>query len=144
MLILSRRAGESITIGDDIVVTVVAVGSNQIRLGIEAPRQVRVLRQEIVQAIKDENHLRAYRAYMAQMEYSRPFTIAPNTPKDRLEILRRAFKATLGDGDFLAQAAKLKLDINYVSGEECEKWVDEVLSLPPKIKEELKYLSPAQ
>lgn len=95
-------------------------------------------------AIKDENHLRAYRAYMAQMEYSRPFTIAPNTPKDRLEILRRAFKATLADGDFLAQATKLKLDINYVSGEECEKWVDEVLSLPPKIKEELKYLSPVQ
>ena len=56
MLILSRRVGESITIGDDIVVTVVAVGGNQIRLGIEAPRQVRVLRQEIVQAIKDENH----------------------------------------------------------------------------------------
>ena len=98
----------------------------------------------VSEAIKDENHLRAYRAYMAQMEYSRPFTIAPNTPKDRLEILRRAFKATLGDGDFLAQAAKLKLDINYVSGEECERWVDEVLSLPPKIKEELKYLSPAQ
>ncbi|MGZ8424320.1 MAG: carbon storage regulator CsrA [Candidatus Binatia bacterium] len=59
MLILSRRVGESITIGDDIVVTIVAVGGNQIRLGIEAPRQVRVLRQEIVQAIKDENHAAA-------------------------------------------------------------------------------------
>ncbi len=59
MLILSRRVGESITIGDDIVVTVVAVGGNQIRLGIEAPRRVRVLRQEIVQAIQDENHAAA-------------------------------------------------------------------------------------
>jgi hypothetical protein len=38
----------------------------------------------------------------------------------------------------------LKLDINYVSGEECEKWVDEVLTLPPRMKEELKYLSPVQ
>ena len=36
----------------------------------------------------------------------------------------------------------MKLDINYVSGEESEKWVDEVLSIPPKMKEELKYLSP--
>jgi tripartite-type tricarboxylate transporter receptor subunit TctC len=98
----------------------------------------------VSEAIKDENNLRAYRAYMAQMEYSRPFTIPPNTPKDRLEILRRAFKATLADGDFLAQASKLKLDINYVSGEECEKWVDEVLTLPPRMKEELKYLSPVQ
>ncbi|MSP38464.1 MAG: hypothetical protein EXR70_08245 [Deltaproteobacteria bacterium] len=98
----------------------------------------------IAEAIKDENHLRAYRAYMAQMEYSRPLTIAPNTPKERLAILRQAFKATLADGDFLTQANKLKLDINYVSGEESEKWVAEVLSLPPKMKEELKYLSPVQ
>jgi len=98
----------------------------------------------VSEAIKDENHLRAYRAYMAQMEYSRPFTIAPNTPRERLEILRGAFKATLADGDFLAQANKLKLDITYVSGEESEKWVNEVLSLSPKLKEELKYLSPVQ
>ena len=59
MLILSRRAGESITIGDDIVVTVVSVGGHHIRLGISAPREVRVLRDEIVQAIKDENHAAA-------------------------------------------------------------------------------------
>ncbi len=98
----------------------------------------------VSEAIKDDNHLRAYRAYMAQMEYSRPFTVAPNTPKDRLELLRCAFKATLTDGEFLAQADRLRLDINYVSGEEAEKWVAEVLSLPPQLKDELKYLSPVQ
>ena len=98
----------------------------------------------ISEAIKNENHMRAYRAYMAQMEYSRPLTTAPNTPRERLEILRRAFKSTLADNDFLAQANKLKLDINHVSGEESEKWVAEVLSIPPKMKEELKYLSPVQ
>jgi tripartite-type tricarboxylate transporter receptor subunit TctC len=98
----------------------------------------------VTEAIKDENHMRAYRAYMAQMEYSRPFTTVPNTPKDRLDILRRAFKATLADSDFLAQANRLRLDINYVSGEEAEKWVAEVLSLPPQLKDELKYLSPVQ
>jgi tripartite-type tricarboxylate transporter receptor subunit TctC len=95
-------------------------------------------------AVKDEANLRAYRVYMAQMEYSRPYTIAPATPKDRLEILRRAFKATLADGDFLAQANKLKLDITHVTGEESEKWVGEVLSISPKMKEELKYLSPVK
>lgn len=98
----------------------------------------------VSEAIKDETHMRAYRAYMAQMEYSRPLTVAPNTPKERLEILRRAFKAVLADNDFLSQANRLKLDINYVSGEESEKWVSEVLSLPAKMKEELKYLSPVQ
>src|SRR5262245_58913907 len=72
----------------------------------------------VSEAIKDESNLRAYRVYMAQMEYSRPLTVAPGTPKDRLEILRRAFKATLADVDYLAQAHKLKLDVFHVSGEE--------------------------
>jgi tripartite-type tricarboxylate transporter receptor subunit TctC len=98
----------------------------------------------VSEAVKDEANLRAYRVYMAQMEYSRPLTIAPGTPKDRLQTLRRAFKATLADSDFLAQANKLKLDINHVSGEESEKWVSEVLSISPKMKEELKYLSPVK
>lgn len=59
MLILSRRAGESITIGNDIKVKVVSVGSNQVRLGIEAPREVRVLREEICLAIEEENRAAA-------------------------------------------------------------------------------------
>ena len=55
MLVLSRRVGESITIGDNVVVTVVAINGNQIRLGIAAPREVRVLREEIYQAMHSEN-----------------------------------------------------------------------------------------
>lgn len=98
----------------------------------------------VSEAIKDAVHMRSYRVYMAQMEYSRPLTTAPGTPRDRLEILRRAFKATMADADFLAQANRLKLDIHPVSGEESEKWTDEVLSISPKMKEELKYLSPVK
>ena len=59
MLILSRRPGESITIGDDIVVTVVSVSGNQIRLGISAPREVRVLRDEIYKSVQEENRAAA-------------------------------------------------------------------------------------
>lgn len=59
MLILSRRPGESLAIGDDIVVTVVAVNGNQVRLGISAPRDVRVLREEIYKAMKKENQAAA-------------------------------------------------------------------------------------
>jgi tripartite-type tricarboxylate transporter receptor subunit TctC len=92
-------------------------------------------------AIKDASDLRTYKVYMAQMEYSRPLTTSPGVPKARLEILRRAFVATLADPEFVAQANKLKLDIAPVSGEECEKLVDEVLSIPPKVKENLSYLS---
>jgi carbon storage regulator len=55
MLILSRRPGESLTIGDDVVVTVVGVSGNQIRLGITAPREVRVLREEVYKVMQEEN-----------------------------------------------------------------------------------------
>jgi carbon storage regulator len=59
MLILSRRPGESLTIGDEITVTVIGVSGNQIRLGIVAPRDVRVLREEICRAIQEENRAAA-------------------------------------------------------------------------------------
>ena len=49
MLILTRRVGESLRISDDIVVTIVEVNGNQVRVGIEAPQDVTVLREELVQ-----------------------------------------------------------------------------------------------
>jgi hypothetical protein len=98
----------------------------------------------VSEVIKDASDLQTYRIYMAQMEYSRPLTTSPGIPKARLEILRGAFKATLADPEFLAQANKLKLDVNHVSGEECDRLVTEVLSIPPKVKENLSYLSSAK
>lgn len=47
MLVLSRKLGEKIVIGDNIVVTVVKIDRNQIRIGIEAPQEVSVYREEI-------------------------------------------------------------------------------------------------
>jgi len=85
-----------------------------------------------------------YKAYMSQMEYQRPLTVAPSTPRERLEILRQAFKATLTDPEFQAQAAKSKLDITYVSGEEAERIVGEVLAISPKVRENLQFLSQAK
>jgi len=55
MLVLTRRPGESITIGDDIVVTVLASAGGQIKLGIAAPHHVRVLREEILKGLEEEN-----------------------------------------------------------------------------------------
>jgi tripartite-type tricarboxylate transporter receptor subunit TctC len=93
------------------------------------------------EVLKDEVHAKTYKAYMAQMEYQRPLTVASGTPKDRLEILRRAFKSTLEDTEFAAQANGLRLNITYVSPEEIDKWVNEVLTIPPQVRENLQFLS---
>lgn len=55
MLVLTRRANESIVIGDDITVTILAVTPGGVRVGIDAPRDKRINRKEIVLAVSDAN-----------------------------------------------------------------------------------------
>ena len=54
MLILTRRAGETVMIGEDIAITVLGVKGNQVRIGINAPRDVAVHREEIYDRIQSE------------------------------------------------------------------------------------------
>lgn len=54
MLILTRRVGETLMVGDEVTVTVLGVKGNQVRLGVNAPRDVAVHREEIYERIKRE------------------------------------------------------------------------------------------
>jgi tripartite-type tricarboxylate transporter receptor subunit TctC len=62
-----------------------------------------------------------------------PYALPPKTPTDRVQILRRAFRETLKDKDFLAEAVKSKLDIDPLSGEEVEKIVGGLFKLEPAL-----------
>lgn len=55
MLVLTRRKGEKINVGDDIVITVLDIKRNQVKIGIDAPEEVDVHRKEIYDRIKDQN-----------------------------------------------------------------------------------------
>jgi len=62
MLILSRKINEKIMIGDDISVSIIDIRGDQVRLGVDAPKSVKVFRQEVFDAIKAENKAAAQSA----------------------------------------------------------------------------------
>lgn len=63
MLVLTRKQNEGILIGSDIVITVINIEGDKIRLGIEAPKNVRVIREELLKEIGQENKMAAHSEY---------------------------------------------------------------------------------
>ncbi|HXV78747.1 MAG TPA: hypothetical protein VEG60_02600 [Candidatus Binatia bacterium] len=93
---------------------------------------------QFTEILKDNKEdLVAFKAWLNPYKFFRPIAFPPNTPKDRVEIMRVALKETMEDPKFLEDAKKSKLDVAYTSGERIEKLVDEVLSISPQAKEKL-------
>jgi carbon storage regulator len=85
MLVLTRRKNQSIVIGDDIIVTVLEVKGDQIRLGITAPRDVQVYREELLAALTDANKSAVL------TEGAAP--VAPPAPPVSASLFRRSGRA---------------------------------------------------
>jgi len=71
-------------------------------------------------------------------EFYRPYVAPPGTPKQRVEILRQAFAATMKDLEFLADAKKANLDIEPITGPEMERLVAGIFKLNPTLAGKLK------
>ncbi len=94
----------------------------------------------VTEVIKGKDNLDTYKAWVSVYEFFRPFSTSPGVPNDRLEILRKAFKATLEDPVFMAEMKKSRLPVAYVSPEEINNHVNRIFSMPSKVKENLHFL----
>ena len=75
MLILTRRVGETLMIGDEVTVTVLGVKGNQVRIGVNAPKEVSVHREEIYERIKNEKN-----GVSAEASHDEPSHEEPSDP----------------------------------------------------------------
>ena len=73
-------------------------------------------------------------------EWARPFMVAPNTPPDRVNILRSAFEKAAKDPELLAEAKKLRMDVVHAHGAELQKMAAKVMSQPPEVIDAIKKL----
>lgn len=118
------------------------IESGDVRVVLQANRRTHPDLPKVPQALslaKTEEARRLIEvAVHGDSDIVRSYTLPPGTPKDRVQILRNAFHATLKDPEFLADAKKSNLDVNPVSGEEIEKIIAALFKLEPALVNRLK------
>jgi tripartite-type tricarboxylate transporter receptor subunit TctC len=79
---------------------------------------------------KTEADRQALQLALARLEFGRPFFMPPNVPADRVNAIRRAFDATMKDKEFLAEAEKLKIEIDPLAGEQVATLIGQIYKTP--------------
>ena len=83
--------------------------------------------------VKDAETRAVLELIVSQQVFGRPFMLPPETPKDRVDILRKAFDSTMADPAFLAEAAKMSLDIAPASGARVQDLVEKLYAAPASV-----------
>jgi tripartite-type tricarboxylate transporter receptor subunit TctC len=86
----------------------------------------------ILEQAKTDADRQALLLALARLEFGRPFFMPPNVPVERVEAMRRAFDATMKDKDFLAEAEKLKIEVDPLSGGEVAALVEQLFRTAPE------------
>jgi tripartite-type tricarboxylate transporter receptor subunit TctC len=119
-----------------------ALDSGDAKVVLQANRRTHPELTQVPQAIKfaktEEGRKMIEVAVHGDSDIVRTYTLPPGTPKDRVQILRAAFEATLKDPEFLADAKKSKLNVDPVSVEEIEKDINGLFKLDPVMLGKLK------
>ena len=87
----------------------------------------------MLELAKSEADRQAMTMLFARTEYGRPYFLPPNVPADRVAALRRAFDATMKDPGFIADAAKLRFDIDPLTGEQVQALVAQLARTPREV-----------
>jgi tripartite-type tricarboxylate transporter receptor subunit TctC len=98
----------------------------------------------IYEFVKDEDARRILSLYNSSVEIGRPILAPPGVPADRVEALRRAFDATMKDPELKAEAEKLGLDINALTGEQLSEIITDLMNTPSDIVEKMQALVQAK
>jgi tripartite-type tricarboxylate transporter receptor subunit TctC len=86
----------------------------------------------VLDLAKTEADRQALLLGLARLEFGRPFFVPPGVPAPRVEALRRAFDATMKNREFLAEAERLKLDVDPITGEQVAALIEQVMRTAPE------------
>jgi len=84
----------------------------------------------ILDQAKTDEQKQALNLALARLEFGRPFFMPPNVPAERVNAIRRAFDATMKDKEFLAEADKLKIEIDPLTGEQVAALIEQIYKTP--------------
>ena len=84
----------------------------------------------ILESAKTEEQKQALDLALARLEFGRPFFMPPNVPPERVKAIRRAFDETMKDKDFMAEADKLKIEIDPLTGEQVAGLIEQIYKTP--------------
>jgi tripartite-type tricarboxylate transporter receptor subunit TctC len=98
----------------------------------------------VYEFIKDDEARRLLSLYNSSVEIGRPILAPPGVPADRVDALRRAFDATMRDSELKAEASKLGLEINALTGEQLSEIIAELMNTPKEIVDKMQALVQAK
>jgi tripartite-type tricarboxylate transporter receptor subunit TctC len=93
---------------------------------------------------KTDEQRQFMRFVFSSTEFGRPYVFPPDVPKDRVEVMRKAFAAAANDPELIAEAAKIKLDMAFHRAEQLEQLVAGLYATPPALIETIKKLIPSE